>query len=347
MGDDLPFPTSLPEFQRLFPRDAACAAYLERVRWRDGFICPSCNEGAAPIRITTRPHVLRCRKCRKEARLTAGTVMQDSHTPLLTWFWGAYLVSTMTPGMSAVQFQRQLGLGRYETAFQILHKLRAGMVRSDADKIGGVHTIELDEVWIGGRTRGEGRGVHNKVCVVGAVEVRRRKGPKPEENPFGEQSKSVPRRAGRYAGRLRLAVVPDRTAKSLVGFARASIAPGSDVITDDWQGYATLKKYDLKHKAVAERGDPEVVEEWLPLIHLIFSNLKSWLLGVHHGVGPHHLQAYLNEFTFRFNRRFYPFNGFRSLLGIGSGAESPTYAELYSGDWKHPSFGAPATAGSG
>ena len=323
---DLPFPTGLPEFQRLFPDDAACAAYLEKIRWRDGFVCPSCGTAADPARISTRPHVLRCRKCRKETRLTAGTVMQDSHSALLTWFWGAYLVASMTPGMSATQFQRQLGLGRYETAFQILHKLRAGMVRPDADKIGGTHAVELDEAWIGGRTRGEGKGIHHKVCVVGAVEVRTRK-PKTPDHPFGEQPQAIPRRGGRYAGRLRLSVVPDRTAKSLVGFAREAIAPGTDITTDDWQGYDTLPKYGFQHRAIAERGDPSVAEEWLPLIHLVFSNLKSWLLGIHHGVSAQHLQAYLNEFTFRFNRRFYPFNAFRSLLGISAGAESPTYAE--------------------
>jgi transposase-like protein len=310
---------------------------MEQVRWPDGFICPAC-EAVDPIRISTRPHVLRCRKCRKETRLTAGTIMQDSHTSLLTWFWGAYLVASLTPGMSAVQFQRQLGIGRYETAFQILHKLRSGMVRADADQIGGVNTVELDEVWIGGKTRGEGKGTHHKTLVVGCVEVCHRKGPKPSENPFGEQSKAVPRRGGRYAGRVRLAVVPDRTAKELVSFARSAIAPGSDVITDDCPSYASLKKYDFKHQAFAENGDPNVAEEKMPLIHLVFSNLKAWLLGIHHGVSPQHLQAYLNEFTFRFNRRFYPFNSFRSILGIGSNTESLTYAELYDADCKHPSF---------
>ncbi len=87
---------------------------------------------------------------------------------------------------------------------------------------------------------------------------------------------------------------------------------------------------------MAERGDPQVAEDYLPIVHLIFSNMKAWLNGVHHGVAPQHLQAYLNEFTFRFNRRFYPFNAFRSLLGIGGDTEAPTYAELYSGEWSHP-----------
>ena len=162
--------------------------------------------------------------------------------------------------MSAVQLQRQLGLSRYETAFQILHKLRAGMVRPDQDRIGGRpgEHVEVDETWAGGRTRGKGRG------------------------------------------------------------------------------YASLAKRGYKHLAIAERGDPQVAEEYLPIIHLVFANLKTWLNGIHHGVSHQHLQAYLNEFTFRFNRRFYPFNAFRSLLGIAGGVTAPTYAELYSGAWKHP-----------
>ncbi len=151
--------------------------------------------------------------------------MQDSHTRLSVWFCGAYLVSTHTPGMSAVQFQRQLGLKRYETAFQILHKLRAGMVRPDRDRIGGapdVH-VEVDESLVGGATRGEGRGVHDKTLVAAAVEVRKRK-PKVKG--------AVPRLNGRYAGRIRLEVVPDRSAKSLVGFVEAAVEPGAVIVTD-------------------------------------------------------------------------------------------------------------------
>ena len=107
------------------------------------------------------------------------------------------------------------------------------------------------------------------------------------------------------------------------------------VVTDDWQGYAGLKERGFDHLAVAERGSAKVAEEYLPLIHLVFSNLKSWILGVHHGVDPQHLQSYLNEYTFHFNRRFYSFNSFRSLLGIASDSTSPTYEKLYSGAHKH------------
>jgi transposase-like protein len=247
--------------------------------------------------------------------------MERTHTPLSTWFWAAYLVASQTPGMSAVQFQRQLGLSRYETAFQILHKLRAAMVRPDQDRIGckSEEHVEADETYIGGRTRGKGKGVHNMVLVAGAVEVRQRK-------RRGSRNK---RRTGRYAGRVRIAVVSDRSAKSLGGFIKRTVAPGAIIITDDWSGYTNLSEFGYCHTAVVERGDTQVAETFLPIIHLVFSNLKTWLRGTHHGVSPQHLQAYLNEFTFRFNRRFYPFNTFRSLLGIAGDVTAPTYAEFY------------------
>ena len=326
--DDLPFPQSLPEFQRLFPDEAACAAYMEKARWGEGFVCPHCHAVGEPFRIATRPGVLRCRKCRRDTGLTVGTVMARSHTPLSTWFWAAYLVASQTPGISAVQFQRQLGLSRYETAFGILHKLRAGMVRPNQDRIGGKpgEYVEIDETWVGGRTRGEGRGVHHKVLVACAVEVRHRK-------PGTAQDK---RKDGRYAGRVRLAVVPDRSANSLCGFVENVVAPGALTVTDDWSGYASLGKRGYEHFAVAECGDPEVAEDFLPIIHLVFANLKTWINGIHPGVSRQHLQAYLNEFTFRFNRRFYPFNAFRSLLGIAGNVSAPTFDELYSGKWEHP-----------
>ena len=157
------------------------------------------------------------------------------------------------------------------------------------------------------------------VLVVGAVEVRQHK----------QQGSRNKRRTGRYAGRVRLAVAPDRSAKSLVGFIERTVTPGANIITDDWSGYAKLGERGYCHAAVAERGDMQVAETFLPITHLVFSNLKTWLRGIHHGVSPQHLQAYLNEFTFRFNRRFYPFNAFRSLLGIAGGVTAPSYADFY------------------
>ena len=248
----------------------------------------------------------------------------------VSWSIQPLVTSARQLGDAAIQFQRQLGLSRYETAFQILHKLRAGMVRPDQDRIGGnpVEHVEADETYVGGRTRGKGRGVHDMVLVAGAVEVKQRK-------QGGSLNK---RRTGRYAGRVRLAVAPDRSAKSLSGFIERVVTPGTTIITDDWSGYAALGKQGYLHTAVAERGDVQVAETFLPIIHLVFSNLKSWLRGIHHGVSPQHLQAYLNEYTFRFNRRFYPFNAFRSLLGIAGDVTAPTYAELYANPGGHFKF---------
>lgn len=329
--EHLPFPKSLPDFQRLFKDEAACAAYLEGAKWPKGFVCPHCKEKGEPYRLAARPAVLTCRKCRKQTSLTVGTVMARTHSPLTTWFWGAYLVSTMTPGMSAMQFQRQLGLSRYETAFQILHKLRAGMVRPNRGKIGLALNrddhVEVDETWIGGASHSGRQGVHDKTLVIAAVEVRQRaakKGDKPE------------RRGGRYAGRLRLEVVKNRGERALCGFVEDVVGKGAMVVTDAAPAYNSLFARGYEHLPVVEADDPKVAEEYLPIVHLVFSNLKAWLAGTHHGaISPKHLQTYLNEFTFRFNRRFYPFNAFRSLLGIGTNGEGPTYDGLYSGEWKH------------
>src|SRR5271154_1693420 len=181
------FPTTLPEFQRVFPDAPACARYLEHLRWPNGFPCPKCVKLGEPYRFAKRTSViLRCRACHANVSLTATTVMKSSRMPLSVWFWGAYLVTTQTPRQSALQFQRQLGLSRYETAFQTLHKLRAGMVRPHRDTIGGDHAVEVDECLVGGKMRGEGRGVPHKAIVIGAVEARFRKhGEKPAATEGG------------------------------------------------------------------------------------------------------------------------------------------------------------------
>ena len=251
--------------------------------------------------------------------------MQQTHTPLSTWFWGAYLVTTQTPGQSAVQFQRQLGL-RYETAFQILHKLRAGMVRPERISIGAQYPVEVDETLVGGRTKGEGRGVHHKAVVVGAVEVRPRL-----HTADGKKGKNV-----LCAGQLRLGFAPNRGATTLTRFIQENVMKGTVVRTDSWEGYAGLAKLGFVHEPLVLGGDGEEIGAHLPLIHNAFSDLKTWLLGTHHGVSQQHLQAYLNEFVFRFNRRFYPMTAFNSILGIAAHAFAPTYEKLYSGEWSHP-----------
>src|SRR5450631_3555132 len=221
------FPTSLPEFQRVFPDDGACARYLESLRWPSGFVCLKCGWRGEPYRFAGRPRVLRCRNCQANASLTSGTVMEKSQSPLSTWFWGAYLVTTQTPGQSALQFQRQLEIKRYEKAFVMLHKLRSGMVRPERDAIGGEHPVEVDECLLGGRTRGEGHGVHHKATVVGAVEVRKRQDAEARAAKHRqEHDGGVPLKKLVYAGRLRLRVVDGRRATRLETFVTDNVAKG-------------------------------------------------------------------------------------------------------------------------
>lgn len=333
------FPTTLCEFQQVFPNDDACSKYLESVRWPNGFTCPKCSHVEEPYRFPTRSSVvLRCRKCKSNASLTAGTVMQSSHTPLSIWFWGAYLATTQTPGQSALQFQRQLGLSRYETAFQILHKLRAGMVRPERDGIGGEHPVEVDECLVGGKNRGGGRGRTHKITVVGAVEVRRRKDAEDRAARHRQYHEGgIPLKQLVYAGRLRLRVTGTRSIPRLLRFVAENVAPGSTVRTDGWCAYEELPGMGYNHQPLDIYGDPEKADAHLPMIHLVFSNLKTWILGTHHGaIADHHLQAYLNEYVFRFNRRFYPMTAFNSVLGLAARCQSPTYEQLYSGYWQHP-----------
>ena len=334
------FPTSLPEFQKVFPDDTACKEYLESIRWPDGFTCPACNHHGEPYRSGARKStVFRCRECNKTTSLTAGTVMQSSHTPLSTWFWAADLVTTQTPGQSALQFQRQLGLSRYETAWQILHKLRSGMVRPERDTIGGEYTVECDECLIGGNSRGTGRGKHQMTNVIAAVEVRLRKEDEDRAAKRREKHKEgKPLKRMLYAGRLRLRVIPNRNTAVVTRFVQDNVTVGTTIRTDAFAGYTPLKSLGYVHQSLALQGDPAKAEAHLPMVHLVISNLKTWIMGTHHGAIAHyHLQAYLNGFQYRFNRRFYPMTAFNSVLGIAARTLPPRYDALYSGVWPHPS----------
>jgi len=335
-------PKSLPEFQRVFPDDRACLTYLCAARFPEGFVCPYCGWLGEPYRFETRPDMLRCRSCRRDTRLTAGTIMQKSKVPLCTWFWGAFLVTSLTPGMSALQFQKMLGIKRYETAFNMLHKLRAAMVRPERDPIGGEWPVEVDETYIGGTTQGQGRGRHHKTLVAGIVEVRpRKKAPGPDPNlPSGTR----PQHGGGHgrsfiAGRLRLQVIPNRKQETLEPFVLTNVQPGTEARTDGWTGYDNLHSLGYRHVAVSIQGDQAKTDQHLPMIHIVFGNLDAWLLGTHHGVSSKHLQGYLNEFVFRFNRRFWPMVAFDSVLKIAACTAAPTYAGLYQGTYEHPRGG--------
>lgn len=248
--------------------------------------------------------MLRCRHCRGDVALTAGTVMQAARIPLQAWFQGAFLVATQSSGVSALQLQRQLGLARYETAFQILHKLRAGMIVSNTEPVGAQWPVEVDETMLGARL---------KVRVAGAVEVCARR------QRFNEAS---PQRFV-YAGRLRLRIISSGDANALIRFVQESVVRGAVVRTNGWPGSGELNQLGFVHDPIEWGVGQKQMTEVLPRINVAFSNLKSWLKQTHKSVSAQHLPAYLDEFVFRFNRRFYPTSDFNSILGLDASRIDP------------------------
>jgi hypothetical protein len=301
-------PENLLEFQRMFADETACLRYLEGVRWPDGFTCPACAIAGEPFRVATRPRALKCRSCLQEASVTAGTVMHRTKTPLHVWFWAAYLVATQTPGISALEVQKKLGIHRYETAFNLLHKLRAAMVRPDRDRIGAEWPLEMDIVFVGGKHKGGVQGKTDKAPVIIAVEVRRPEGRDPRT---GKHQRAL-------AGRMRTRKLPDKSADSVDRFVKDCIAPGAVITTDDGSEFTNLLDYGYRHHPIPMHGDRSKMDKFLPMVSTVTANLKAWIDGTFHGVLKPHLQAYLNEFTFRFNRRFYRAVSFRTLLQLAA-----------------------------
>lgn len=296
------YPRTLAEFFRRFSDDAACLRYLVDTRWPDGFRCPACGSDNARLIETRR--VWQCRPCRKQTSATAGTVLHRSKLPLTTWFTAAYLMTSLKPGISALQLQGQLGLTRVATAWALLHKLRAAMVNPDRSPLAG--TVEVDETWIGGKQAGlkggRQRKGRNALEVVVAVERR---------------EKSL--------GRLRMEIIPDDGSETLYDFIKRNVAPGSTIVSDAWQGYSGIEPEVYTHVSISQSAQKRAGGESsaVPGVDRVISNMKTWLRGTHHGVGADHLDAYLDEFVFRFNRRYFPMAGFATLLGLGA-SQPPT-----------------------
>ena len=307
-------------FQRMFPNEIACLLYLEKMRWPNGFVCEKCSASGEPFRFAARPKVRKCRSCHQDASITAGTVMHRSKTSIHIWFWAAYLVATQTPGISALELQKRLGIKRYETAFQLLHKLRAIMVRPDRDKIGTEWPVELDIVFVGGKHKGGIQGKTDKTPVITAVEIRHRKFRNPKTDKLMNRT---------FAGRARLQVAPNKSASSVDQFVKDCIAPGAVILSDDGTEFTNLLSLGYDHRPVPMRGDRAKMDSYLPMISRVTANLKTWIDGIFHGVGKHHLQTYLNEFMFRFNRRFFRAVSFQTLLGLGTIKTGLTYREVY------------------
>ena len=274
------YPRTWAEFVAWFPDDEACVAYLERLRWGGGFVCPGCGSTRwwpASRGLGSRV----CAGCARRTSVTAGTVFARTRSPLTQWFAAAWHVCSTKNGASALGLQKLLGLGSYETAWAWLHKLRRAMVVPDRDLLHG--DVEVDETFVGGEEPGlrGGRARGKKELVAMAVECR----------------------AG-GSGRVRLARIPDASRISLHEFITANIEPGAVVLTDGWPPYATIDQLGYGHKAVSIRASTENASELLPRVHRVASLLKRWLAGTHQGaVQPEHLDYYLDEFTFRFNRR--------------------------------------------
>lgn len=271
------YPRNQTEFDARFGTEEACRAYLTRLRWPHGFQCPNCGHPKAwPVRSL----LFQCAACGRQSSVTAGTIFQDTRTPLPVWFRAMWYVASRKTGTSALGLQQALGLGSYETAWAWLHKLRRAMVRPGRDQLTG--RVEVDETYLGAEEAGiRGRGALKKTLIVVAAE-----------------------QTGRSIGRIRLRTVPDASADSLQGFIDDVIEPGSLVHTDGWVGYDRVKAHGYRHRITFLRDHPEPAHELLPRVHLIASLLQRWLLGTHQGaVREAHLDYYLDEFTFRFNRR--------------------------------------------
>jgi transposase-like protein len=271
------YPRTWAEFEVRFSTEEACREYLWQLRWPKGIVCPRCQG------TKTWPHgevLRRCSVCDYQISVTAGTVFQDTHKPLTMWFRAMWYVTSQKNGGSALGMQRVLGLNSYQTAWAWLHKLRRAMVRPGRDRLTG--WVEVDETYLGGLEEGvPGRQLGDKALIVVAAQA--------DSNRIG---------------RIRLRAIPDASAESLHPFVKDCIEPGSTVHTDGWKGYHGLDQLGYDHEVTVLRGRLKDAGKLLPRVHLVVSLLKRWLVGTHQGAVSHkHLPYYLDEFTFRFNRR--------------------------------------------
>jgi transposase-like protein len=309
------YPRTWGEFQDWFASDEACAAYLEQLRWPNGFCCPACGVADAPGR-ATRGRLI-CRACRHQCSVTAGTIFDKTRTPLRVWFAAAWYVTNQKQGVSALGLQRVLGLNSYQTAWAMLHRFRRAMVRPDRDLLSG--TVEVDETFVALRRRtsvkrkaARSSKAHDRshlVAVAVAVEMLQPKG----------------------FGRVRLRRILGPTIDALMPFVREHIAPSATVRTDGSPIYAPLQDAGFDHDPHVMLGSKAPAHQPLPGAHRVAALLKRWLLGTHHGaVDPRHVDYYLDEFTFRFNRRTSRSRGmlFYRLIQQAALAGPVTYTDI-------------------
>jgi transposase-like protein len=303
------YPRSAGEFQSWFATDADCLDYLDWLRWPRGFVCPECGQAGGWAVADGR---YKCAACGNRTSVTAGTLFDRRRTPLTVWFTACWMFATAKDGISALSLQRALEIGSYPTAWAMLHRLRSVLVRPGRDRLAG--RVEVDETYIGGEEAGlRGGRARGKKALVGiAVEVTEPKG----------------------IGRCRMAILADGSSASLHSFVTGHVRPEATVITDAWMGYHGLARLGYVHqrrsqRAARARGDDP--GELLPAVHRVASLAKRWLLGTHQGsVDEAHLQSYLDEFVFRFNRRRSHSRGlvFYRVLELAAGHDPVRYREL-------------------
>jgi transposase-like protein len=276
---NIDYPGTFQDFDKWFSSENDCFEYIAKLRWPQGFVCPDCGEKAEKPSLMGRGLFL-CRKCKRQTSITAGTLFHRSHKPLRTWFLAMWFVTSQKHGASALGLKRVLGLGSYNTAWTWLHKLRRAMVRPGRDQLIG--DVEIDETYVGGiGTKVRGRGARRKAIVAIAAEVR-----------------------GRGPGRIRMAKIADSSAPSLRQFVWENVQSGAKIRTDAWSGYNGIEVMGYKHivNNISNSGDPAHVV--MPRVHRVASLFDRWWLGTHQGaIRSAHLDYYLDEFTFRFNRR--------------------------------------------
>lgn len=307
-GAGVNFPRLYREFIQWLPDDKACLTYLENLRWPDGLICPACHLAAKPWRQTRERLV--CSTCHHQTSVTSGTIFEITRIPLTTWLEFAWHMITAKKGLSAKTVQRTLGAS-YRTAWKMLHQYRIAMVRSERDTLSGIVETLVGGIKHGGK---RGRGT-NKAVVVIAVELKDQKG----------------------FGRVRMRHIADASGESLVPFICDTVSPGSVVQTDGWLGYSQVQDNGYIHQPIVLSSISDPVHASMPGVHRLASLFKWWILGTHQGsVSMDDLQSYLEEFTFRFNRRTSRSRGlvFRRLLEQSVITEPVIRAKITHGyDW--------------
>ena len=308
------YPRTWSQFEEWFATEDDCARYLERLRWPDGFACPSCRTKGEPYR-SSRGRLI-CRACRHPGTVTSGTILDKTRTPLKVWLAAAWHITSQKSGMSALGLQRVLGFGSYQTAWTILHRFRRAMVRPGRERLQGI--VEVDQSYLAIRDRrltpvGKGtKGLTTKSIVVIAVEILEPKG----------------------FGRIRLQRIEAESGANIVPFVRAVVEPGSVLRTDGAAIYFELGEQYQHERTVVKnviREDAIPAHLPLPAVHRVASLLKRWLLGTHQGaVKPAQLEHYLDEFVFRFNRRTSRSRGliFYRLLEQAVQADPITYRQI-------------------